>query len=228
MSRHGTLHRNQTDTVAMCGYRLERYPEMLFGDPVDCKSCIKVINYNYDKERGFRVCDVCAVEKPFAMFETLGRKCSDCKNKLALPLKRENYEQSKVAKKQYLQTERGKEVMRKANLKARDKFRDKEAARYAVSRALKKCELVKPDHCTYDGCNTSPIQAHHYLGYEPEHHLDIQWLCKMHHWDAHKFSIRSKAVPTEVIQAELLNVVTFKQSCTSIDCPERNGGECTA
>lgn len=28
-------------------------------------------------------------------------------------------------------------------------------------------------------------EAHHYLGYEPEHWLDVQWLCKKHHEATH-------------------------------------------
>lgn len=28
-------------------------------------------------------------------------------------------------------------------------------------------------------------EAHHYLGYEPEHWLDVKWLCRKHHEEAH-------------------------------------------
>lgn len=28
-------------------------------------------------------------------------------------------------------------------------------------------------------------EAHHYLGYAPEHWYDIKWLCKKHHEEAH-------------------------------------------
>jgi len=39
----------------------------------------------------------------------------------------------------------------------------------------KPCQICKSTH---------RIEAHHYLGYAEEHHLDVQWLCKKHHMEA--------------------------------------------
>jgi hypothetical protein len=53
---------------------------------------------------------------------------------------------------------------------------EKKAARKAVSHALEDGTLLKPDACTR--CNsTRNVQAHHYLGYAPEHQLSVVWLC---------------------------------------------------
>ena len=36
-------------------------------------------------------------------------------------------------------------------------------------------------------CGVERVEAHHYLGYAPEHILDIQWLCKTHHEIIHNY-----------------------------------------
>lgn len=40
--------------------------------------------------------------------------------------------------------------------------------------------IKKPDHCEHPGCQETKITAHHHNGYEPEHWLDVTWLCKIH------------------------------------------------
>lgn len=34
-------------------------------------------------------------------------------------------------------------------------------------------------------CGSADTQAHHSRGYEPEHHLTIEWLCTIHHAEKH-------------------------------------------
>jgi hypothetical protein len=34
-------------------------------------------------------------------------------------------------------------------------------------------------------CGESKVEGHHYLGYEPENWLTVQWLCRKHHFDTH-------------------------------------------
>mgnify|MGYP001588328844 CR=1 FL=1 len=51
-------------------------------------------------------------------------------------------------------------------------------ARYAVRRGIEKGE-IKRKNCEI--CMESDTSTHHYLGYEKEHWLDIQWLCRRHH-----------------------------------------------
>jgi len=46
----------------------------------------------------------------------------------------------------------------------------------AVRRAVRRGALVRPKACQECGSEVN-IQAHHYLGYAPEHRLDVQWLC---------------------------------------------------
>lgn len=53
-----------------------------------------------------------------------------------------------------------------------------------IQAALKSGVLVRPDKC--EGCErTVHLVAHHYLGYGPEHQIDVQWLCRKCHRKAH-------------------------------------------
>lgn len=54
----------------------------------------------------------------------------------------------------------------------------------AVQLAVEGGRLVKPEGC--EACGSSKhLVAHHLLGYEPEHQLDVQWLCRPCHKAAH-------------------------------------------
>lgn len=71
------------------------------------------------------------------------------------------------------------------NVKADAKpWRKYNGAHSAVRVAVASGKLVKPSHCEYLGCTKTPIEAHHYLGYEKAHHLDVVWLCRKHHGEA--------------------------------------------
>lgn len=68
------------------------------------------------------------------------------------------------------------------------KHPERMAAARAVKAALKRGDLVRPDYCENCGRQAGrpyPIHAHH-DSYEPEHHLDVQWLCQMCHTDIHE------------------------------------------
>lgn len=59
--------------------------------------------------------------------------------------------------------------------------RDQRRARAAVNNAL------ADGHLTRQPCEScgARAEAHHPLGYAPEHYLTIQWLCRPHHQEAH-------------------------------------------
>lgn len=70
---------------------------------------------------------------------------------------------------------------RRASL--RDRLTGAGMARRAVAKALASGSLVKGP-C--DVCGSDRTEGHHYLGYSPEHRLDVRWLCKEHHTEAHR------------------------------------------
>lgn len=61
-------------------------------------------------------------------------------------------------------------------------------ARRAVRRALVAGRLRR-EPCLR--CARLPVEAHHPNGYSREHQLDILWLCKQHHEDAHHLGLES-------------------------------------
>src|SRR5208283_956682 len=75
-------------------------------------------------------------------------------------------------------------VLRKSK-EYRDRYRPKINAVKAVGRATASGKLVKPKECSKCGAISRRIEAHHYLGYEKAHHLDIQWLCVLCHSRVH-------------------------------------------
>lgn len=66
---------------------------------------------------------------------------------------------------------------------------ERERARGAVRRALDTGKLVKPDACQREECGheCSSLQAHH-ESYEPDHWLDVIWLCPACHSDEHDWN----------------------------------------
>ena len=55
---------------------------------------------------------------------------------------------------------------------------------HAVFKAVRSGALVRPDHCSVCGVG-GKIHAHHGNGYEPDHYLDVVWLCVTCHSKAH-------------------------------------------
>lgn len=55
-------------------------------------------------------------------------------------------------------------------------------ARQAVRNAFLRGELTR---LPCEKCGEGKAEAHHHKGYDPAHWLDVQWLCKGHHYTAH-------------------------------------------
>lgn len=62
---------------------------------------------------------------------------------------------------------------------------DSYAAHEAVRRAVKAGRLVRPASCSRCSERHYRIEAHHHQGYEPEHWLDVLWLCNRCHKQEH-------------------------------------------
>ena len=59
----------------------------------------------------------------------------------------------------------------------------KTLARMAINNAVRRGHLMKQPCAVCDG---PKVEAHHHLGYAREHFLDVAWLCRTHHVEAHK------------------------------------------
>lgn len=119
------------------------------------------------------------------------RYCIECKRKLSRELYIANRVKRNAQKKAYRQSDRGKLIAKKISKRVEIEKRDMRLAHYKVRDALVSGKLVKMS-CMR--CGETKVHAHHHLGYEREHQLDVQWLCDIHHKDAHGFTLESKGV----------------------------------
>lgn len=89
----------------------------------------------------------------------------------------------RVVKRRERELDRQRPLWRKRSDKYRQREtnRQKERARVAVKQAVN-AGLLRPTGCAMlDNTCRGRIEAHHHLGYEDEHALDVVWLCRSHH-----------------------------------------------
>lgn len=111
---------------------------------------------------------------------------------------RRKYDRSEIGKakyKRYRSTIKYKKYIRKYYWSLPEDIRK---ARYYVHNAVRDGRLIKPKKC--EECNKkdrgigrSMIEAHHYMGYEPQYRLTVKWLCT----DCHKKADLKEVVSNE-------------------------------
>lgn len=84
-------------------------------------------------------------------------------------------------KKKYRQSEKG----RLNDMRRRQRDKHKMRARYALNRAVSVGKLFPATECECFICGNPAKEYHHYLGYEPEHYLDVKPVCKKCHASIH-------------------------------------------
>jgi hypothetical protein len=77
---------------------------------------------------------------------------------------------------EYYRDGRGVEVQKRRH----EKHPLERKARSAISNAIRLGKITKPTRCQICGCETK-LEAHHWKGYDKEHWLDVQWLCRTDH-----------------------------------------------
>jgi hypothetical protein len=85
-----------------------------------------------------------------------------------------------VRMKRYAQSDAGKAAKRRYAEKNADRIK----ARRAVSHAIVRGDLLRPEFCE-DCFEKRHVQAHHHRGYDKEHWLDVVWLCQDCHDQEH-------------------------------------------
>lgn len=88
-----------------------------------------------------------------------------------------------VAHRRYHQTENGKATLRRTQRTSRERWPEKHRARRLLNHAVQCGRLVRQP-C--EKCGKTPAQGHHHRGYDPEHALDVQWLCSSCHREEHR------------------------------------------
>lgn len=149
-----------------------------------------------------KVCMVCHIDKPLSeLYQDEQRstgyenRCKPC-NRASSNRSYRNTRFKTILPTQriYKHSEAGRATTMRAARAAYLKYPDKWIARSRLRYAVKKGTIKKPEQCEADGCPSTRIEAHHYLGYSKEHWYDVHWYCRRHHWDAHKFSLESRGL----------------------------------
>lgn len=123
-------------------------------------------------------CSRCGEVKPLTHFHSKSGRCITCKKEIDSTRKDRlayrpdsNWGESARA--------------RKRRWAAAHRNPIKDLARRAVRAAIERGDLIRPQHCSTCGNEStridgvSGIQAHHHLGYENQ--LDVKWLCAKCH-----------------------------------------------
>lgn len=66
----------------------------------------------------------------------------------------------------------------KRNYEYQKKYPERTKARNATNYAIRSGKLIRQP-CKV--CGDIKVDAHHWHGYDKEHELDVQWLCRKHH-----------------------------------------------
>lgn len=94
-------------------------------------------------------------------------------------------EKQRARVKRYYSTEKGKQTARNSVNTARRRYPHKQKARDVVRVAVDNGTLPRPTslECSHNGprCRGQAEQYHHYLGYDSEHWLDVQAVCRPCH-----------------------------------------------
>lgn len=93
-------------------------------------------------------------------------------------------------------------------------------ARRAVATAIRTGDLERQP-CLVCG---QPGEAHHHLGYEPEHWLDVEWLCRTHHKARHFALTRQwSAIRAEKTGGFTLKELRLARGLTQLDVARELG-----
>lgn len=143
-------------------------------------------------KKGNRKCKKCEEIKPVGSFGTSTRpskrlgirvyQMSTCKKCYSDAYHRRRVERGFYRTPEYreLRKRQGYNTF-EYNRERRKKYPEKDKARQSVSHAVKSGKLIK-QKCF---CGEIKVHAHHHKGYEKKYWLDIIWLCRKHHDQAH-------------------------------------------
>lgn len=126
-----------------------------------------------------KICCICKETKPLTEFyKAQSRKdghqtsCKICSKKYR------QSEISKIAKKRYDQSEKGKIIHKIAQKHFRIRHPERRKAMDAVKIAVRAGKLPHSDTLQCHYCGVQAEQYHHYLGYAPQHYLDVVPACR--------------------------------------------------
>lgn len=123
-------------------------------------------------------CRVCGSEKPLAAFNRNAKSrdgrdslCRDCNRQRQREYRRLNPQKQREWEERNREASKAKHVQRKRRWLAEN--REKHLAHVAVSKAVKRGTITRPDACERCGRN-GRVEAHHR---DYSRRFDVQWLC---------------------------------------------------
>lgn len=137
-----------------------------------------------------RECKICRQVKSEDAFDFTGnkpyrrRQCKSCRGKRypSGVSRQRHLEKRRAREREYARSARGRALNAQAVARWKAKNRSKVAAHTAVSRAIKRGALQRPERCEIPHCNGPARHAHHR---DYAHPLDVSWLCPQHHEAEH-------------------------------------------
>ena len=151
-------------------------------------------------------CSICKKELPVSQFfkdrryfNIYASRCKKCRNKINCEFR--NSDKGKKYFREYIRKYRETDKYKKWQLNYQNKNREyaklqqrfyrslskhqkKYQARWMTRGAIKR-NIIKKQPCQECG-SINKIEAHHYLGYEEKHWLDVEWLCSECHGKKHR------------------------------------------
>lgn len=137
-------------------------------------------------------CEVPFLKKEVEERSTKPTYCPACERYMSNSYYIRNHETVKKRHKDWAKTPEGRESKRRtAKLMYQNMPAEKKIAYGKMTYAIQSGKLVRQP-C--QECGDTKVDGHHHNGYSKEHWYDVQWLCRKHHLDAHKFTLESRGL----------------------------------
>ncbi len=155
----------------------------------DLKLCKNCKSKERPEGRGYRYCSECAVDIKLEKHRLADRKYAK-NNQAKLKEYRYYYDRSELGQAKYARYRNTDKYREYARSRYHSMDENRKRARTVVRNAIRDGKFLQIKWCEKCGVENwgvwrSMIEAHHYLGYEPGHWFDIQWLCVPCHKKAH-------------------------------------------
>ena len=154
---------------------------------------------NCDRKDGrLERCKACVQEYERSSSGVARRKKWQRSNKgqLARVRNKPTPEHARELTQKYRETDKGKKTDTKYHARYKGKHPKRIQAGTAVMHAIQSGKIVKPSTCEICGCEHYYIHGHH-KSYEPEHWLDVVWVCPSCHKKIHNATPLSSLVRLE-------------------------------
>lgn len=146
-----------------CG--LEKDPSLFYeSNKSECKECVKIRTKKNREEK-----------KDYYMEYDRNRPNASERNLRTIERTKQKYDTDPEYKQKILDTKKA----------WAERNREKRKAQWTCKNAVRDGKIIKSESCEHCGTSDKQIQGHHW-SYEPEHWLDVIWLCAACHGKEHK------------------------------------------